>query len=213
MKQVFILNNQELAPGIFLLEFKRFFSFTAGQVVRITVNKDIPPRVYSIASGSNDPNIRILYDLVPEGLLTNQLKDLKAGDSIFVSEPFGRFTFDGETAWWIATGTGIAPFYSIFRTHKPQNIRLIHGVRYLNEFLFSEEFKGHLGADYIRCCSREKDNFTFPGRVTDYLKSTENIPVNMRYYLCGSAEMVVDVRDLLIIKGVPYDKIMAEIYF
>jgi ferredoxin--NADP+ reductase len=40
-----------------------------------------------------------------------------------------------------------------------------------------------------------------------------NLPLNYKYYLCGSAEMVVDVRDILIAKGIPYEQIFAEIYF
>jgi ferredoxin--NADP+ reductase len=53
----------------------------------------------------------------------------------------------------------------------------------------------------------------FPGRVTDYLKTLENLPKDCPFFLCGKALMVVEVRDLLIAKGVPYEKIMAEIYF
>ena len=39
------------------------------------------------------------------------------------------------------------------------------------------------------------------------------LPVDRKYYLCGSAEMVVGTRDILISKNVPYDAIIAEIYF
>ncbi len=31
--------------------------------------------------------------------------------------------------------------------------------------------------------------------------------------LCGNAEMVVEVRDLLISRGIPFGQIRAEIYF
>ena len=33
------------------------------------------------------------------------------------------------------------------------------------------------------------------------------------YYLCGSADMVVEVRDILIGKGIPFGHIISEIYF
>jgi ferredoxin--NADP+ reductase len=36
---------------------------------------------------------------------------------------------------------------------------------------------------------------------------------DVKYYLCGKALMVVEVRDLLIEKGVDYANIIAEIYF
>jgi len=90
---------------------------------------------------------------------------------------------------------------------------LIHGVSYLNQFYFEEELGWALGTNYIRCCSRETADHVFAGRVTDYLLKTNNFPKDYKYYLCGKSLMVVDVRDLLISKGIPYDHIFAEIYF
>jgi NAD(P)H-flavin reductase len=45
-----------------------------------------------------------------------------------------------------------------------------------------------------------------------WLRSHE-LPAGHRYLLCGSARMVVEVRDLLIARGVPFEDIVAEIYF
>nr|NQU89377.1 oxidoreductase [Bacteroidota bacterium] len=53
----------------------------------------------------------------------------------------------------------------------------------------------------------------FHGRITKWLSEAESLPINRKYYLCGSAEMVVEVRDILIEKNVPYGNIVAEIYF
>lgn len=35
----------------------------------------------------------------------------------------------------------------------------------------------------------------------------------LKYYLCGSADMVVEARDILISKGIPFGNIISEIYF
>jgi len=90
---------------------------------------------------------------------------------------------------------------------------LIHGARHLNQFYFEEELEWALGGKYIRCCSQEQSPDAFSGRVTDYLKLQETLPLNQKYYLCGNSLMVVEVRDLLIEKGIPYQNIIAEIYF
>jgi ferredoxin--NADP+ reductase len=37
--------------------------------------------------------------------------------------------------------------------------------------------------------------------------------MDQKYYLCGSAEMVVESREILISKGIPFNNIVAEIYF
>jgi len=213
MRKIEIVENSLIAPGIFSLIFDRKFDFIPGQVIKLTSDASIPPRMYSIASGMDEPIVRIIYDLKPEGLLTNALKTLKKGDSIEVSEPFGNFICKSASAWWIAIGTGIAPFYSMFRSGSCEDITLLHGARQKEFFLFSEELAASLVNNYIPCCSGDKMPNTFNGRVTDYIKSLVELPAGATYYLCGSAEMVVEMRDLLISKGVRFDAIVAEIYF
>ncbi|MBE0653662.1 MAG: hypothetical protein IH594_07675 [Bacteroidales bacterium] len=53
----------------------------------------------------------------------------------------------------------------------------------------------------------------YHGRLTSWLKEQEHLPRDYKYYLCGSAEMVVQTRDILVAKGISFDRIMAEIYF
>jgi ferredoxin--NADP+ reductase len=48
--------------------------------------------------------------------------------------------------------------------------------------------------------------------VTAYLAAQKTLP-DVNYFLCGSAIMVVEVRDLLIERGIPFATIFAEIYF
>ena len=70
-----------------------------------------------------------------------------------------------------------------------------------------------MGSNYIRCCTAEQDENVFSGRVTEYLKEQLSLNPGLMYYLCGNAEMVVDVRDILISKKIPFDHIVSEIYF
>ena len=63
------------------------------------------------------------------------MAQLIPGNEILVSEPYGSFLGTGEPAWLIATGTGIAPFYSMFRSGLGENTKLIHGVSYRNNFV------------------------------------------------------------------------------
>lgn len=90
---------------------------------------------------------------------------------------------------------------------------LIHGGRYIHSFYFEDEFKDELGENYIRCCSQDSGKGIYHGRLTQWLKECRNLPANRKYYLCGSPEMVVETRDILIEKGINYDQIVAEIYF
>jgi len=207
-----LTNNEEISPDVHLISYKRSFEFIPGQVVKIGLNDKNPPRIYSICSGNQEEEIRILFNIKEDGFLTPRLAVLIPGEQILVSQPYGSFLGDKKPAWWIAAGTGIAPFYSMFRSGLEENKTLIHGVRHLNQFYFEDELEWALGKNYIRCCSQESSCDVYPGRVTKYLSELDVLP-DVKYYICGKAEMVVEVRDLLIERGVPFNTILAEIYF
>ncbi|KAF0196220.1 MAG: ferredoxin--NADP+ reductase [Bacteroidetes bacterium] len=213
LNKVKVSRQVQIAPGVFVLSFPRPWDFTAGQVLGIGAHATDEARLYSIASGELDDEVDILYNINPDGKLTPWLARVVTGDNIWVSEPFGSFTGTGEPAWWIASGTGIAPFSAMFRTGLTAGKKLIHGGRDLNSFYFSQTFSATLNDNYIRCCSRESGEGIYDGRITRYLSELPQVPHNEKYYLCGSAEMVVEVRDILITKGVPFDNIISEIYF
>lgn len=213
MKPVHITGNVEISPNVYVISWKRHKNFTPGQVVKISLDLNEPPRIYSICSGNKEEEISVLYSVKLGGVLTPHLAELKNGDELFVSDPYGSFSCDESPAYWISTGTGIAPFHSMIQSGNTKNKKLLHGASYANQFYFSDFLHQALGDNYIRCCSREKEGVQFPGRVTDYLMTVGDLPKGYKYYLCGQALMVVEVRDLLIQKGVPYNQIFAEIFF
>ncbi len=207
-----LTDNSEISPGVHLITFKRPWDFQSGQVVKVALDHHHPPRIYSLCSGNHENEAAILFNIKEDGLLTPKLAARIPGEKILVSKPYGSFLGTGEPAWWIATGTGIAPFYSMLRSGLGENKKLIHGASWLNKFYFEDDLEWALGENYIRCCSRESSCDTFPGRVTDYLWGVEHLP-DVTYYICGKALMVVEVRDYLISKGIPFGNILAEIYF
>lgn len=207
-----LTNNEEISPGVHVISFLRDFDFIPGQVLKIATDNNHPPRIYSICSGNKEKEIRILFNIKDDGFLTPKLAAMIPGEQIMVSKPCGSFVGRREKAWWIATGTGIAPFYSMIKSGLKQNKKLIHGVRYLNQLYFEDELEEELNENYVRCCSRESSCNTISGRVTHYLNEIKNLP-DVKYYICGQALMVVEVRDLLIKRGIKFENIMAEIYF
>lgn len=213
LEKITLSGIQEISEGVFVISWQRTHDFVPGQVVKITLAPDIPPRIYSICSSNSDPEMRVLFNVKEDGLLTPRLSAAIPGDKLLVSKPYGSFRTCKERAWWIATGTGLAPFYAMFQSGLGENKRLIHGVRKLSQFYFEDELDWAMGDRYVRCCSQESAYNVYHGRVTDFLKNEPSLPPNNKYYLCGKALMVVEVRDLLIERGVPYGDILAEIYF
>ena len=137
---------------------------------------------------------------------------LSAGDSLRLSAPGGTFFGTQEPALWIATGTGIAPFYSMLRSGLGHNKTLLHGVRYANQFYFETEWATELGTRFHRFCSGERPEGIVHGHVNQFFDPPHE-PFPPRVYICGQATMCVEIRDLLIARGVPFGNIIVEIYF
>lgn len=214
MKKRKITSIKEISPSIFLISLKRDFDFIPGQVIGLSMNLFTPPRLYSIASSDKSDEVWILFDEKEKGVLTPWLAARKVGDEIYTTGVSGNFYSEkNEKAYWIASGTGIAPFASMFFSGYGGNKILIHGGRKINSFYFSNEFLAGMNDKYIRCCSQESGPGIFHGRLTQYLKERKSFPKDYKYYLCGSAEMVVETRDILLSGGVEYENIIAEIYF
>ena len=216
-----VLSNKEIARGVRYLEIDFRVDFVPGQCVTLRIER--AERHYSIASRSGAERLGILYDVIDRGRLTPSLAGIGKGFAISVSKPFGEFSCDPDgPATWIATGTGVAPFVSMVRSGLKHGFTLIHGARELERFYFFGELSEALGDRYIPCLSgvQEYPNAesipapegVFPGRLTDWIKSHDLAP-DIPYYLCGGANMVVDVRDLLVDRGIPFGSIISEIYF
>lgn len=208
-----VLGIEEVANEKYIIRLEKQFELKAGHVVAVAVDKTHDPRIYSVCSGENDKQIQVLFDLKHDGMLTPQLANTIIGQSIYVSKPYGSFMPENENPMvWIATGTGIAPFYAMMRSGYKAEM-LLHGSREGSNFYFEKEFKRVLNESYIRCSSGNDGIGDHFGRVTSYLEKLDSLPTNNKYYLCGRALMVVEVRDLLIAKGVPFENIISEIFF
>ena len=208
-----VLKIERISSDSRIIFLERNFTFKAGQVIGITTRRQIPPRLYSIASGENDAEIQILYKTVPSGTLTPHLDLLKTGDSVWVSEPFGSFLGSTDPAWLICSGTGIAPYLAMIKSGQINEKILLHGSRFYENFYFADYLRYTLGTNYKQCCTGEILEGVFSGRVTDYIEKNLTPQPKYKYYLCGSAEMVVESRQILIEKGIRFSDILSEIYF
>ena len=119
-------------------------------------------RSYSIANAPNQNNIlELACSYVEGGLASNLLFNLKPGDSIEASGPFGLFILKQEEKpsryILIATGTGIAPYRSMISDLKNRlkqnpelNVVVMQGVRSPKELLFGDDFCA-LASEHANC--------------------------------------------------------------
>ena len=205
------------------------FRFTPGQFIsaKEMVNGKEITRAYSIASPRDGNRFALCLNLVPEGLVSPLLFNLKPGDEIEIQEPLGYFTLrhPGRRIVFIATGTGIAPFRSMLLDHLPKTqprINLLFGVRYEHGLLYREELeqleREHPTFHFIPTVTRPTESWKGrTGRVHAHIDEalalhTPEEFANVDVYICGLKEMVDEVRKDLKARGFDRKQIIYEKY-
>ncbi len=129
------------------------FDFDAGQFASIILPGKEPgktiKRAYSIASAPQwKGSIELCLKLVQGGYATNYMWQLKEGDTVQIQAPLGRFVPRQplpKTLVYVSTGTGIAPFRSIYHDLLGKGTQVeiwnIFGNRYETEIIYKEEFE------------------------------------------------------------------------
>ncbi|MBN2631709.1 MAG: ferredoxin--NADP reductase [Rhodobacteraceae bacterium] len=212
----------------FRVERPRTLRFRSGEFVMIGLmdERDKPLlRAYSIASPSWDEELEFYSIKVPDGPLTSKLQHIQVGDEIILRpKPVGTLVHDallpGKRLWFLATGTGIAPFASLMREpetyEKYDQVIMMHTCRELAELEYGRQLVDSLKDDpligelvggkllYYPTTTREPSPFM--GRVTDNLSSGKvfadlNLPpmdpATDRAMICGSLAFNIDVKAIL----------------
>lgn len=206
-----ILEHLPLGRDAFHLRLQRpDWSWKAGQLISLLGKGPHDQRDYTIASGTGDETLDVIYRLIPHGILTPFLREQQAGDRLKVLGPYGRFTLRDQSRpiLFCATGTGIAPCRAFLRSHSGLNLTLLHGVRCPADLYFREEFRN---IPYEPFCSREPLNGV-TARLTERLR---DLPLQdgVHVYLCGANEMIYEAEELLLSRGVPAGVIFKEPYY
>ncbi len=182
-------------------------------------------RAYSIVSPNYEEHLEFLSIKVPDGPLTSKLQHIKVGDKIVVGrKPTGTLLIDyllpGKNLYLLSTGTGMAPFLSVIRDpdtyERFEKVILVHGVRevkelayhdYITQDLPKHEFLGEMVSKqllYYPTVTREP--FRNQGRLTDAMESGKMFsdlglppldPVSDRVMICGSPQMLKDLKHML----------------
>jgi CDP-4-dehydro-6-deoxyglucose reductase len=155
-------------PSLVKLRFEpeEEIEFVPGHYTRITY-EEYEPRVYSIASSPNRDYIELTVRRVPGGELTPHLcEEVEPGDELFVRGPYGDdFGLEEPSERdlvFIATGTGVVPFWSMINyvfeegwdeaDGETRNVYLVLGSSWRDDLAYHEEW---------REMDDERDNFHY----------------------------------------------------
>jgi ferredoxin--NADP+ reductase len=184
-------------------------------------------RAYSIASSSLDREYVEFYIAhVRSGALTPRLFALTIGDRVYLSPKItGMFTLDkvptDQHLIFIGTGTGLAPYMSMIRTHvdadRSRRVLVLHGARnswdlgYRTELFYLQRYAPRFG--YVPVIDGPQDEVVpwtgHVGFAQDLWKAGlvrdlwgfEPTPENCHVFLCGNPLMIAAMKDLLLADG------------
>jgi ring-1,2-phenylacetyl-CoA epoxidase subunit PaaE len=190
-------------------------------------------RSYSICSSVGSGRLRVAVKRLSGGVFSAYAHDhLKAGDTIEVVTPIGRFNTPLDPAHaksyaMVAAGSGITPILSILTTilevEPSSNVTLIYGNRTVQDIMFLEELEDlkNLHAErfamYHVLSREEQDVALFGGRIDrehleqffDQLVRPEDVD---EWFLCGPRAMVDSARALLIERGTEASHVHSELF-
>ena len=189
-----LIGRRRLSDKTFEITFHKpsSYSIKAGQRIRLCYQS--VERDYTPVSAPDDPEITFCIRKIDGGEFTPILSRIPIGTRFDISGPGGYFTFkpSARPPVFVATGTGIAPFYSMARSGV-SGFTLLHGVDRAEELYYQSTLRS-VADLYIACISKDHQTSAdfFRGRVTDYLQQ-HMPPAAYDFYLCGRLNMIRDV--------------------
>ncbi len=230
--KVRVIERVQETPTVHLLRLQRTddkpLEFVAGQWVLTRVQRDGNDirRAYSIAS---PPYIKDSFELcikrVDGGEMSPTLTSMEKGEIFDCAGPYGKFVLVDplETnIYFVATGTGIAPFRSmidtLFHRKTDRNIHLYFGVRNEEQIIYGDHFtrlaKEHRNLDYVVTLSRPQPSWKGEkGYVQSLVEKNVNGYNGEEVYICGIPEMVDEVRQMFLNMGCPKERSHVEKWY
>jgi Na+-transporting NADH:ubiquinone oxidoreductase subunit F len=196
-------------------------------------------RAYSMANHPEEGDIVMLNVRIatpppgtsyPPGLASSYIFDLKPGNKVTVSGPYGEFFIkdtDREMIY-VGGGAGMAPMRShlfhLFKTAKTnRKVSFFYGARSMREMFYHEDFlkiaKEFPNFSYTVALSEPlpEDNWTGPTGfihqvVQDQYLMKHPDPGEIEYYLCGPPMMIDAVNKMLYNMGVDSEMIAYDVF-
>lgn len=203
-----------------------------------SVVKEPAIRAYSMANYPEESDIIMLNvriatpppgrDEIPPGIMSSYIFNLKPGDPVTISGPFGEFfarDTDKEMVF-IGGGAGMAPmrshiFDQLRRLKSKRKMTFWYGARSLREMFYVDDFN---------TLQAENDNFTWhialsepkpEDNWTGYTGFIHNVlyenyiknhpaPEDCEFYMCGPPMMNAAVIKMLLDNGVDRENIMLD---
>jgi ferredoxin-NADP reductase len=203
--------------GIYNLEFESLvgnFKYHPGQFLHLAMDSNYDgsgqwpeSRCFSMQSNPDESKIRISYAV--KGNYTRQMeKNLKVGSEIWLKLPYGNLFTQNHNkvnTVFIAGGTGITPFLSLFTHHSFRNFVNPHiylGFRSKSYNIYNDDLT-RLDSSFIKIYYEDSDGLIDIDRIF-------SIYNNSTYFISGPPLMISFFKKSLIDKGLNPANILTD---
>lgn len=231
-----LLSKKMVSPTVLHMVFERedkqILKFTPGQFITFHFDLDNEHflRSYSIATIPDQMDeIEIAVSPYPQGAGTTKLFNMKPGDTIQTTGPFGRLVLrdeDPKRYLLFATGSGVTPYRTMLTSlhqrlsQSDLQVMVLLGVQSPAELLYGEDFrkfaKTHENFQFHEFYSREmpnkKNEFQHKGYIQVAFEWLKFNPKADIIYLCGNAGMIDDAFAKCLDLGFTSSQIRREKY-
>ncbi|MGN6525886.1 MAG: 1,2-phenylacetyl-CoA epoxidase subunit PaaE [Burkholderiaceae bacterium] len=214
-------------------ELGEHFRFVQGQYLtlrRVIGDEDVR-RSYSICAGLDDGELRVGVRRVRGGRFSNWLaENLRAGDTIEVMPPQGRFFVPVETGaerhyLGVAGGSGITPILSIMKTvlvREPgSRFTLVYGNRRAASTMFKEElddlknrYLARVAVHHVfseeRVDSELNQGLLDRAKLAEFLGGLIDVGRLDHAFVCGPFQMNDEAEAALLAAGMAPERIHVE---
>lgn len=198
--------------------------FTAGQYISVYFeNSPVKAgKAYSLSSTPWDEEMSITVKEI--GDYSRRLVNLKAGDSLLISNPYGFFNVRSEAPIVaMVAGVGISPVWSIVRDElraKPKRpVRVLCSAPTVRDLVFQTALrrmsKKHAALQIDSYVTQQTvvDDGIHNRRMTVIDDTTSMERSEAMFYICGSQDYVKSLWRQLVEAGVEETRIATEIFF
>lgn len=211
---------QSTIEGVYTLEFESLgspFQYAPGQFLHLAIDTEYDgsgqwpeSRCFSMQSNPSEKTIRITYAV--KGAFTTAMEEnLISGSEVWLKLPYGDLfqqPHNKENTVFIAGGTGITPFLSLF-THESFagyiNPKIYLGFRSEEFNIYQKELNQSSNASKILDVVYESKN-----GILDIHRIADKNSNHSSYFISGPPSMIKAFKQILITRGVPAKNVLTD---
>lgn len=192
-------------------------NYTPGQATEVFIDKSgwqNQGRPFTFTGLPEDDFLEFVIKTYPDhNGVTNELLNLKVGDTLILNEVFGAIEYKGKGTF-IAGGAGVTPFIAMLRQlqsqNKLENSVLIFANKTEKDIILHDEFNAMLHDNFVNILSEEETDKYPHGHISAEFIKKHASSMQGYFYVCGPIPMIDAITEQLLKLGVAEERIVKE---